>query len=167
MQKKLNSPAVHFIIRSSIDRGKHSLLTLFHCCLVTCRCITQMLCWRCQIWWCNHQVGRSQGSPTVDTEVRLGQKTNRMWSLNTETLRTLCLGRNVIWVDPPPRSRIPTVFFVLAFLRWPEQRCLALMRQPWRRIKQTTLTLLKSSKVIFCRTTSFKCEKKILKHRKS
>lgn len=41
------------------------------------------------------------------------------WSRNIWTLqRTFSFGRNVICVDPPPRSKIPTVLLV-SFLRWP------------------------------------------------
>lgn len=43
------------------------------------------------------------------------------WSRNISALkRTFSFGRNVICVDPPPRSKIPTVLLV-SFFRWPKK----------------------------------------------
>lgn len=49
----------------------------------------------------------------------LGEELN--WSRNISTLKwTFSFGRNVICVDPPPRSKIPTVVLV-SFFRWPKK----------------------------------------------
>lgn len=58
---------------------------------------------------------------SLQQELILALAEDPNWSRNIWTLqRTFSFGRNVICVDPPPRSKIPTVLLV-SCLRWPKK----------------------------------------------
>lgn len=95
--------------------------------LFTCVCRVDRYDWTCWIWRCNSMeqcklfsVGweiNVQWCATGDTHQNFS---NILYLfIKSRVSFTFDLGRKVICVDPPPKSRIPTVLFVLEY-KWPK-----------------------------------------------
>lgn len=113
----------NFLQRSSIWNQKfhkQPVTLIFHA--YRCRRPLQLQCFSQQNINCKQIFGvikKNIFSMQAELILALAEELNysrNIWTL----LQTFSFGRNVICVDPPPRSKIPTVL-LLSFFRWPKK----------------------------------------------